>query len=177
LVEECALDLGLFRSKVREERIIIEIRIKGVTGDVGDYLGNATIRTVIHQRCDMYPSEGALINEPQLAILIIEAKTHAHMWRSGHLCGVETKLPAHSQMSNHCQVCVIKWEPQVLSASTDVANSRTDKVHLGGLTGPSNHPGMENINGADAESWNVRGESTANDFNLWKFRHCLPTPQ
>ncbi len=87
--------------------VLVEHRVQRVAGDVGHAARDVPVGSVRDERLDGEPTEGALVDEPQLPAVIGEPDPHAKVrlrWRLGRL---HDELAAHPEVRHEA---VVRWQ-------------------------------------------------------------------
>jgi hypothetical protein len=115
-------------------------------------------------------AEGALINKPEFASIIIESDAHTKVLLVGSMVRLHQELTAHAEVCNECRA-VIEWQPQVFASSTHASHGASDECGFKRTLLPAHGTLVQYLNSANGSRTHVLREPATHDLDLGKLGH------
>jgi hypothetical protein len=119
LVKKQAFDPRAPPEQGSHECVVVEVGVKGISGNVGDRGGNPAPCAVINQFIHREATEGALVYKTQVPASVGEANAHPEVGFRWTGLWHHKQLATHAQMRYEAGLLVVERQPQILAASTD----------------------------------------------------------
>jgi hypothetical protein len=124
-----------------------------------------------HERCNVQPPESALIDKPQLRLVIGKGDAHPQMRTGIHVGVLQQELPAHAEVGNKGVGVVVERKPEELAAPAGVKELVVEEKGSDRRGAASGGALMEDVDFGDGSPGDVCGKTPAHGFDFGKFGH------